>query len=210
MQLLFVSLPYISERNKDILSFGRYHENVQDYWRLRMNQGELETYIQQYGKDLYSFCCSITYNMQEADDLYQDTFVKAYEMQDDVVIERNPKSFLMSVAINLYRNYKRKLSIRQRIIGIGIELEEEITEVPSMEQLTEEKVVAKEVCQMVRQAVEKLPDKYKIPILLFYMEDLAIADISEILKLPEGTIKSRIHRAKKILKQKLEESHYEK
>ena len=79
-----------------------------------------------------------------------------------------------------------------------------------MEQLTEEKVVAKEVCQMVRQAVEKLPDKYKIPILLFYMEDLAIADISEILKLPEGTIKSRIHRAKKILKQKLEESHYEK
>lgn len=131
-------------------------------------------------------------------------------MQDDVVIERNPKSFLMSVAINLYRNYKRKLSIRQRIIGIGIELEEEITEVPSMEQLTEEKVVAKEACQMVRQAVEKLPDKYKIPILLFYMEDLAIADISEILKLPEGTIKSRIHRAKKILKQKLEESHYEK
>ena len=131
-------------------------------------------------------------------------------MQDDVVIERNPKSFLMSVAINLYRNYKRKLSIRQRIIGIGIELEEEITEVPSMEQLTEEKVVAKEVCQMVRQAVEKLQDKYKIPILLFYMEDLAIADISEILKLPEGTIKSRIHRAKKILKQKLEESHYEK
>ena len=58
---------------------------------------------------------------------------------------------------------------------------------------------------MVRQAVEKLPDKYKIPILLFYMEDLAIADISEILKLPEGTIKSRIHRAKKILKQKLED-----
>ena len=170
-----------------------------------MNQGELETYIQQYGKDLYSFCRSITHNMQEADDLYQDTFLKAYEMQDDVVIERNPKSFLMSVAINLYRNYKRKLSIRQRIIGIGIELEEEITEVPSMEQLTEEKVVAKEVCQMVRQAVEKLPDKYKIPILLFYMEDLPIANISEILKLPEGTIKSRIHRAKKILKQKLED-----
>lgn len=41
-----------------------------------MNQGELETYIQQYGKDLYSFCRSITHNMQEADDLYQDTFLK--------------------------------------------------------------------------------------------------------------------------------------
>lgn len=39
-----------------------------------MNQGELEKYIQQYGKDVYSFCRSITYNTQEADDLYQDTF----------------------------------------------------------------------------------------------------------------------------------------
>lgn len=175
-----------------------------------MNQGELEAYIQQYGKDLYSFCRSITHNMQEADDLYQDTFLKAYELQADVVIERNPKSFLMSVAVNLYRNYKRKLSIRQKIVGIGIALEEEIAEVPSMEKMIEEKILAKEECQMVRQAVEKLSDKYKIPILLFYMEDLSIADISVILKLSEGTIKSRIHRAKKILKQKLEESHYEK
>lgn len=89
-----------------------------------MNQEELETYIQTYGKDLYSFCCSITRNSQEADDLYQDTFLKAYEMKDHVVIEKNPKSFLMSVSVNLYRNYKRKLSIRQRIVGIGMPLEE--------------------------------------------------------------------------------------
>lgn len=175
-----------------------------------MNQGELESYIQQYGKDLYSFCRSITHNMQDADDLYQDTFVKVFELQGDVVIEKNPKSFLMSVAVNLYRNYKRKLSVRQRIIGIGTAWDEEITEVPSKEQMTEEMILAKEECQMVRQAVEMLSDKYKIPILLFYMEDLAIADISKILNLSEGTIKSRIHRAKKILKQKLEDIHYEK
>ena len=60
------------------------------------------------------------------------------------------------------------------------------------------------------EAVKKLPDKYKIPILLFYMEELSIADISGMLDLSEGTIKSRIHRAKKILKQKLEDVHYEK
>lgn len=175
-----------------------------------MNQGELESYIQQYGKDLYSFCRSITHNMQDADDLYQDTFVKVFELQEDVVIEKNPKSFLMSVAVNLYRNYKRKLSVRQRIIGIGTVWGEEITEVPSKEQMTEEMILAKEECQMVRQAVEMLSDKYKIPILLFYMEDLSIADISKILKLSEGTVKSRIHRAKIILKQKLEDIHYEK
>lgn len=175
-----------------------------------MNQEELEAYIQTYGKDLYSFCCSMTHNRQEADDLYQDTFLKLYEIKDDVVIEKNPKSFLMSLSVNLYRNYKRKLSIRQKIVGIGLSLEENAVDIPSGEKMTEERIVEQEVCRIVRQTVKKLPDKYKLPILLFYMEDLAVTDISQILELPEGTVKSRIHRAKKILKQKLEDIHYEK
>lgn len=162
-----------------------------------MNQEELEAYIQTYGKDLYSFCCSMTHNRQEADDLYQDTFLKLYEIKDDVVIEKNPKSFLMSLSVNLYRNYKRKLSIRQKIVGIGLSLEENAVDIPSGEKMTEERIVEQEVCRIVRQTVKKLPDKYKLPILLFYMEDLAVTDISQILELPEGTVKSRIHRAKK-------------
>ena len=49
-----------------------------------------------------------------------------------------------------------------------------------------------------------LADKYRLPMLLFYMEELSLAEIAAVLKLPEGTVKSRLHRAKKILKQKLE------
>lgn len=175
-----------------------------------MNREELEKYIYFYGKDLYSFCCSITRNVQEAEDLYQDTFLKLYETRDRVVIKKNPKSFLMSVSVNLYRNYKRKLSVRQRITGGCMSVEEFVTEIPSDGRMTEEEVLAQEECRMVRTTVEKLPDKYRIPILLFYMEELTLADIAEILKVPEGTVKSRIYRAKKILKQKLEEVYYEK
>lgn len=174
-----------------------------------MNQKELESYIYAYGKDLYSFCCSVTYNRQEADDLYQDTFLKLYDMVDDLVIEKNPKGFLMSVSINLYRNQKRKFSIRQRITGAEISIEEAV-DIPAKEQMTEEKVLMHEQCHRVREAVKKLPDKYRIPILLFYMEEFSLAEISRILNLPEGTVKSRIHRAKKILKQKLEEGFYER
>lgn len=174
-----------------------------------MNQKELESYIYAYGKDLYSFCCSVTYNRQEADDLYQDTFLKLYDMVDDLVIEKNPKGFLMSVSINLYRNQKRKFSIRQRITGTEISIEEAV-DIPAKEQMTEEKVLMHEQCHRVREAVKKLPDKYRIPILLFYMEEFSLAEISRILNLPEGTVKSRIYRAKKILKQKLEEGFYER
>jgi len=81
-----------------------------------MKQEELENYIDAYGRDLYSFCCSVTRSRQEADDLYQDTFLKLYELSDKLVIRTNSKSFLMGIALNLYRNYKRKLSVRQRLI----------------------------------------------------------------------------------------------
>ncbi len=77
-----------------------------------MKQEELENYIYTYGKDLYSFCCCMTHSRQKANDQYQDTFLKVFEMGEKLVIRSNPKSFLMSVALNLYRNYKRKLSVR--------------------------------------------------------------------------------------------------
>ena len=169
-----------------------------------MSLEELENIIYTYGKDLYSFCCVITRNRHEAEDLYQDTFLKLYEMRENLIIEKNPKSYIMSVSVNLYRNYKRKRSIRQTIVGIETSIDENINEIPSKELMTEEQIIMQEECRLLRSEVGRLPDKYKIPILLFYMEDLSLMEISKILKLPSGTVKTRIHRAKKILKQKLE------
>lgn len=162
-----------------------------------MTQEELENIIYAYGKDLYSFCCSVTRNIQEAEDLYQDIFLKLYEMKETLLIRKNPKSFLMSVSVNLYRNYKRKRSIRQKIIGAECSLEETVFDIPAREGLTEEQILLQEKSQIIRNEVKKLPDKYKIPILLFYMEELSLKEICQILKLPEGTVKSRIYRAKK-------------
>lgn len=174
-----------------------------------MSLKELEDYIYAYGGDLYSFCCSLTRCRQEADDLYQETFLKLYEMREKLLIEKNPKAYIMTISVNLYRNYKRKCSVRQRIVGTQLPIEEEEDEIPSKEQTVEEQVLLREKCRILRDEVKKLPDKYKIPILLFFMEELSIKEIAEALKMPEGSVKSRIHRAKKILKQKLEEECYE-
>lgn len=174
-----------------------------------MNQKELEEYIYAYGKDLYSFCCCVTRNQQEADDLYQDTFLKLYEMGEHLVIEKNPKGYLMAVSVNLYRNYKRKLLRRAKIMGFELSVEEDAVDLVSGNRMTEEEVIAREECCIIRQAVLKLPDKYRLPILLYYMEEMSMGEIAETLKLSPGAVKTRIHRAKKILKQKLEENHYE-
>ena len=169
-----------------------------------MKREELENYIYTYGKDLYSFCCHVTRSRQEADDLYQDTFLKMYEMGEKVVIRTNPKSFLLSVALNLYRNHKRKLSVRQRIIGVSVAVDEATDSVADEERGTEDLVVAKEECLLVREMVRKLPDKYRMPILLYYMEGVSIAEIAALLQMSENTVKTRMRRAKKILKERLE------
>ncbi|MEZ3443731.1 MAG: RNA polymerase sigma factor [Lachnospiraceae bacterium] len=169
-----------------------------------MKQEELENYIDAYGRDLYSFCCSVTRSRQEADDLYQDTFLKLYELSDKLVIRTNPKSFLMGVALNLYRNYKRKLSVRQRIVGVSVSIDETAENIPVEGQDTEELMISREEGQIVRRAVAKLPDKYRIPILLYYMEELSQAEIAAAMRISESAVKTRLHRAKKILREKLE------
>ncbi len=169
-----------------------------------MKQEELENYIYTYGKDLYSFCCCMTHSRQEADDLYQDTFLKVFEMGEKLVIRSNPKSFLMSIALNLYRNYKRKLSVRQRIAGTADYEDEMVNSVVSTQRAVEDAMVSDEERGIVRQMVQKLPDKYRIPILLYYMEELSITEIAGILQMSENTVKTRLRRAKKILREKLE------
>lgn len=175
-----------------------------------MSQEELEKYIYAYGKDLFSFCCQVTGSRQEAEDLYQDTFLKMYEVRKRVKVEKNPKSFLMGVAINLYRNSRRKYAAHRRILGVEIPMEDAAACLSSGERATEEQVLYKEECELLRGMVRELPDKYRIPILLFYMEELSLEEIAGVLHAPAGTVKSRLHRAKKILKRRLEENHYEK
>lgn len=167
-----------------------------------MKQEELEFYINTYGRDLYSFCCCVTHSRQEADDLYQDTFLKMCEQE--LTIKTNPKSFLMGVALNLYRNYKRKMSVRQRIAGISASLDDYVESIPMEGLLTEDMIISKEECQIVQETVRKLPDKYRLVILLFYMEELSQAEIAKMLRISESAVKTRIHRAKKILRGKLE------
>ena len=68
----------------------------------------IERLIREYGKDIYSFCVYLTGSRDQADDLYQQTFLTAME-KEDIREEDNPKSYLLSIAANLSNNRRRKL-----------------------------------------------------------------------------------------------------
>ena len=77
----------------------------------------MESYLRDYGEDLYCFCRSLSRSREEAEDLYQETFLKLYELADKLEIRTNPKGCLMTISVNLYRNYKRKMAIRNGSLG---------------------------------------------------------------------------------------------
>ena len=71
-------------------------------------------------------------------------------------------------------------------------------------------VLQKNEVDMIQRLVASLPEKYRIPIYLYYSAGMQIKEVSEILGLPEGTVKSRIWRAKQQLKEKLEAIGYDR
>lgn len=171
-----------------------------------MTKQELEMCIKEYGKDIYSFCKHLACNQQEADDLYQDTFLKAVELNEKIDCANNPKSYLLSIALRIWKNKKRKFAWRKRIADIHSIVEEKDTDIEeSAEFSPEERIISKEKNEEVRMAVNKLPEKLKIVVLLFYMEELSTAQIAGIMKVPAGTVLSRLHRGREILRKELED-----
>lgn len=172
---------------------------------------ELEQCIDLYGKDIFSFCRHATGSIQEGEELYQDTFLKAVELIDRMDISQNPKSFLLSIAIRLWKNKRRKYSWRQRIAGMeSLEEKDEYQNIPSNidNVLPEKNLLQKEQNELIHASIRKLPQKYQILLYLYYASEISVYEIAVCLKLPEGTVKSRLHKARKLLKEKLEVAGY--
>ncbi|MCM1063611.1 MAG: RNA polymerase sigma factor [Eubacterium sp.] len=176
-----------------------------------MTKQELTDCIDTYGRELYSFCRHLTGNAQEADELYQDTWLKTMELLEDIDPMGNVKSYCLSVALRLWKNRKRKFAWRKRIAGTQDILDEEGLEyISDGSPTSEERVLEKERDRMVWNAVDALPEKLRTVILLYYMEELSVSQIAAAAGVPEGTVKSRLYHARKILEQKLEGVYYEK
>lgn len=129
--------------------------------------------------------------------------MKAVELMKNIDYENNPKSFLISIALRLWKNKKRKYAWRMRIAGTESLIEETVENLEA-ENCPVEEMIQKEIQRQVRKAVAGLEEKYRIPVYLFYTVQMSVAEISKTLKIPEGTVKTRLYKARKLLKEKLE------
>ena len=176
-----------------------------------MDITDLSDLVRLHGKAIYGFCHKLAGNKTDTDDLYQETFLKAMELCHKIDKHNNPKGFLISIAIGLWKNNRRKYVRRQRIAPIE-EFNEDMSNgyILKDESTPEDIVISNELSAMIQTAADTLNDKLKIPLYMYYTAEMSNEDIASALKIPQGTVKSRLYKARKALKNVLEVNMYEK
>ena len=161
--------------------------------------------IDQYGMDVMRFCRSLTRCACDAEDLYQQTFLKPLQLQVKVEREQDPRAFLFSIASGIWKNECRKWG-RRAAIAPSSSLEE-LQEPPDGGDL-QQQVLDRMCRQELARAVQRLEEKYRSPVILMYRFGMGIDEIARIERVPKGTIKSRLSRARKQLRKEMEERGY--
>ncbi len=173
-----------------------------------MDALEIERCIDQFGTDIYRFCLRLCTDRSDAEDLYQQTFLKALETDWTLDWNQNPKALFFSLSCQLWKSDRRKQA-RRNAIAPSYVLDDETACTLRSPDDTEESYMRSELIYKVRTVIEELPDKFRIPLTLFYLSDLQVDQIAQVINKPPGTVKSRLHKGRKLIKKRLEELGYE-
>lgn len=162
----------------------------------RSQQGELElldSLVRMHEDSLYRFSYHLCGNADSAAELFQDTWLKALKNIGKYNASGTFLGWLFTIAANLRRdNYRR--SRRWKIIQAR----------QLHHPLPAEEMELHELQFIIHEALEPLDESLRIPVTLFYFEDYSLQAIADLLDIPVGTVKSRLHRAKKHLRNQLE------
>lgn len=152
-----------------------------------------------YNKEIYRTCYYLLQNPQDAEDACHDVFVTVF--QQDFQKITYIKAWLMRITtnhcLNLLRKNQHKREKQNQIRHLH---EERNNSIKTPETIVEEKAAADDLKNMFNE----LPDKLLVVVTLRYINDLSITEIAEVLRIPAGTVKSRLHKAMKIIRKKME------
>jgi RNA polymerase sigma-70 factor (ECF subfamily) len=158
-----------------------------------------------YKDKVYHVSYRMLGNRQEAEDVAQETFLRVYANLDNYDPQYKFSTWIYRIASNLsidiIRKRKKNLSLDAEITGAdGMDWHDRLADASKG---PEEEVLTDELQEEVQGAIMGLNPKYRAVMLLRYLEDLSLQEISEIVQLPISTIKTRIHRGREALRKKL-------
>ncbi|MGI6466304.1 MAG: RNA polymerase sigma factor [Sphaerochaetaceae bacterium] len=140
----------------------------------------------------------VTYNMDVSEDICQEAFIRFYERNIEFPSVEEAKYWLIRVTKNLAINVVKRRSREQAMV-------DKIKKIPKVPiRSGEQTLLDAETKALVREAVEKLPEKLKSVLILKEYADLNYKEIGQILKITESNVKVRVHRARKLMETMLD------
>ena len=177
----------------------RWGKEVETPVSLRESKAErFERLVAEYERPVYLLCLRMMGNREDALDCAQEAMLSAYRAFDRFQGDTHMKTWLYRIAHNTCIDALRR---RKNITSLDV-LHESGFDVPdSAEKTPHMQLEAQERQEAVRQAVRQLPDEQRAALILRDFQNTSYEDIARILQLPEGTVKSRINRAREKLRQ---------
>jgi RNA polymerase sigma-70 factor, ECF subfamily len=167
---------------------------------VRVREGNRDAFADLIGRHkdaVVSYLTRLTGNRDRAEDLAQETFLRLFRSARDYTEQGYLRAYLFRIATNLVRSEERR-ERRLRLLTPFLPREEHA------EPAAPSGLLRRELHREVAAAMAKLPLRYRVPLVLHEIEGWSYVDIAQEIGCREGTVKSRVHRGRQQLKQKLE------
>ena len=161
---------------------------------------EIKRLMDVYGNDVLRIAYLYLKDKYLAEDAYQEVFIKVYKNFNKFRGDSSEKTWIMSITMNTCKDMLR-ISWFKKVLMFK-DVEDDLS-LKSYENV-DDSIISKVQNEELLKEVMNLPSKYKELLILYYYEELSTVDISKILKIPEGTIRSRLFRAREMLKLNIE------
>ena len=170
----------------------------------RITRGDTEAFaniIEEYKRLVYHIVCKLVRNETEREDLCQDIFIKVYQNLHRFQHESKLSTWIARIAYNSAINHlkKKKVPLLDDHNPNGRSIETEFGEDPTPYSFAE----GADLTRRLKSEIESLPVQFKTILTLYHLEQMSYSEIAEILDMPDGTVKSYLFRARKLLKEKL-------
>ncbi len=162
--------------------------------------------LRRYRAPVFNLCLRMLKNRDDAEDVAQDVFIKVFAMLDRYDERYAFRSWLFKIAANQSIDFIRKnrvklLSLDEPVSYKGEEIERQF---PDDGDTPEQALASKELGTLLMAVTDELPPHYRSMIVLRHQEQLSYEEIAQIMELPLGTVKARIHRARAMMREKLQ------
>jgi RNA polymerase sigma factor (sigma-70 family) len=156
-----------------------------------------EELVNQYALFVYNLALRVLRDPQEAEEAAQEAFLRVWRSLDSFRQKAKFRTWLYTIVTNVC--YDRLPKLKQELISMDVK---EVI-LPDVDNLPEERVITEEKQQLLQQAIDDLPEHYKLLITLRHLQEMSYDEIAEVTGQPLGTVKTGIYRARRLLAERI-------